>query len=358
MSERSLSLKFNVPIFKSELLTANWNKVSFYNENYKLYDGSYEGLGPCSILILYNIERHTEALYKISLQINALANLHLTYVSKLFGIIVDKEKFCLIFEKVNSNLQQRIDNKTISDKDRYFVMQDVMELILQLHENKLKAYDLRPSNIYLNENNDVRILYPLENLNLFKDDVEEEDDMIEQLLNPDDNKLRYTPPELILEQPVIDICNDIWQLGCLFIEAFSKYKIWDGYSEHEIIKQLKNLSAPKVPNDIPQLCWGLICECLNPFYKARHNIKEVLTRYYYMMGKVGLNELQIRLTSNYKIFTLDYHYLNNYLPNTNNNANNTTISGLNVSSNNLANQDDPFAVRKCHVHTKYMSKNF
>ena len=55
MTEKTLSLKFNVPIFKIDLLSANWEKVMAKNENFKLYDGVYEGLGPCSILILYNI---------------------------------------------------------------------------------------------------------------------------------------------------------------------------------------------------------------------------------------------------------------------------------------------------------------
>lgn len=161
MSEKTLSLKFNVPIFKMEMLSANWEKVMAKNENFKLYEGVYEGYGPCSILILYNIERHIDALYKISNQINIFANMNFTYLAKLYGIIVDKEKFCLIFEKVSGSLQQRLSAKSLEDREKYSIVQDIMETILFLHENKLRIFDLRPSNIFLNDQNDVRMIFPL-----------------------------------------------------------------------------------------------------------------------------------------------------------------------------------------------------
>ena len=111
--------------------------------------------------------------------------------------------------------------------------------------------------------------------------------------------MRYSAPELFIEPNVIGPVNDIWMLGCLFVEAFSKFKVWDGYSENEIIKQLKNLSVPKIPNDIPQNIWGLICECLNPFHKARNDIKDVLARFYFLVGKIGYPEIQHRIASKY-----------------------------------------------------------
>ena len=46
-----------------------------------------------------------------------------------------------------------------------------------------------------------------------------------QILYNDDFFLRYTAPELLAEQPVNGPVNDIWMLGCLFVEMFSKFKI-------------------------------------------------------------------------------------------------------------------------------------
>lgn len=137
----------------------------------------------------------------------------------------------------------------------------------------------------------------LENIHLFKHQVDEEEEIIEKLLNPDDHLLRFTPPELLQDPPVNCNANDIWQLGCLLVETFSKHKVWDGYTETEIVKQLKNSTSPKVPTDMPQILWSLICECLNPFYKVRSDIKEVLHRWHSIMGKLSYSDLQQKLAS-------------------------------------------------------------
>ena len=161
MSEKTLSLKFNVPIFKIDLLSANWEKVMAKNENFKIYDGMYEGLGPCSILILYNIEKNIDAFYKISTQINIFTNMNFHSMAKLFGIIVDREKFCLIFERISCSLESRLVSKSITDKEKYQVIQEIMEFLIFLHDSNLRAYDLRPSNIFLNEQGDLKMIFPL-----------------------------------------------------------------------------------------------------------------------------------------------------------------------------------------------------
>ena len=116
-------------------------------------------------------------------------------------------------------------------------------------------------------------------------------------MNPEYNFLRFTAPELVQEPHIFGVFNDIWMLGCLFIEILSKYKVWEGYSEAEILKQLKSQISPKVPNDVMPECWGLICECLNPFAKARIDIRDAMVRYYYLLGKLSQSELQERMQS-------------------------------------------------------------
>ena len=259
-----------------ELLAANFDKIMAKNENFKLYDGVYEGLGPCSVLVLYNIEKNMDAFYKISNQINIFSNLNYTYLAKLFGIIVDKQKFCLIFERLSSSLDTKIKTKSIDEKEKFACLVDNMEMVMFLHENRLRIYDLRPCNIFFNEMREMRMIFPMDNVHLFRDAFEDEDEMIDKILNPDDSFLRFMAPELLLEPQISNSCNDVWMLGCLIIECFSKLKMWEGYTETEIIKQLKNLASPKVPNDIPKFLWGIICECLNPFHQTRVDIKELL----------------------------------------------------------------------------------
>ena len=339
MTEKTLSLKFNVPIFKMELLSANFDKTMAKNENFKLYDGIYEGLGPCTILVLYNIEKNIDVFYNISNQINIFSNLNYTYLAKLWGIIVDKEKFCLIFEKLTSSLDSRLKTKSIEEKEKFTCLIDVMEMVMFLHENGLRIYDLRPCNIFFNEMKEMRMIFPMENCHLFRDEVEDEDEMIDKILNPEDSFLRFMAPELLLEPQISQSCNDVWMTGCLIIECFSKSKMWEGYSETEIIKQLKNTTSPKVPNDIPKFLWGIICECLNPFHQTRIDCKELLIRFYILFGKLNLSDLQIRIQS--------MGALANLLPNS---------SQLNISrsANQSVINDDPNAIRKCQVHPKNM----
>lgn len=299
MAEKTMSLKFNVPILKIENLSASFDKPVEKNDNIKLYNGIYEGIGPVSVVILYNIEKHIESFYKISNQINIFCNMNSPYLAKLFGIIVEKEKFCLVYERLSFSLATRLENKTIKDKAKFSALIDIMELLIALHENKLIISDLRPSNIFFSEHSgDVRLLYPLENIHLFRDEMDEEEEIIEKMLNPDDFLLRFTPPELLLDTPIVFSGNDIWMLGCLIIEIFSKSKVWDGYTENEIIKQLKNITSPKVPNDIPQSLWGLICECISPFYKARIDIKDTFVRFHYLCNKLQLTDLTSRIQGN------------------------------------------------------------
>ena len=136
--------------------------------------------------------------------------------------------------------------------------------------------------------------------------------MIENLLNTENNFLRLMAPETVQEPRLIGVINDIWMLGCLFIEMFSKYQVWEGYSEAEILKHLKNQISPKVPNDVMPECWGLICECLNPFPKARIDIRDVMIRFYYLLGKLKMSDLQDRMHCNYKLLFFNFFLILNY----------------------------------------------
>jgi serine/threonine protein kinase len=121
-----------------------------------------------------------------------------------------------------------------------------------------------------------------------------------------ENGLRYTPPENI-ENINTSPINNIWMLGCLFIELFSTNRVWEGFTNDEIIKNLKSQIIPKIPNDFPQQCWGIVCECLNPYFQARSDIKEILSRFYSLMGKMLYTDLQTKIKGK-TIFIQIYHY--------------------------------------------------
>jgi serine/threonine protein kinase len=137
---------------------------------------------------------------------------------------------------------------------------------------------------------------------LFRSENEDEDEdaMIDSLLDNEFSLLRFTPPESMEDIPIISPVNDIWMFGCFLIELLSLNKVWEGYSESELIKALKTNQLPKIPKDFPQMAWGVLYECLNPYYKARTDIKDIFTRFYRLMGKMSHSDLQCRIGS--KIF--------------------------------------------------------
>lgn len=168
MNEKNFTIKFNIPALKIENLSANWVKEITSNENFKLYDGNYEGIGPCTILVIRNIEKHMDEFISMVNYINIYAQMNFIYLAKLFGFIKDKDKFCMIFERLRFSVQESLEKKKLNDTEKYSVLLQIMELLISLHDSKLRVFDLRPSNIFINDMGDVRMIYPLGKNCLFK----------------------------------------------------------------------------------------------------------------------------------------------------------------------------------------------
>jgi len=166
MSEKVVSLRFNVPSFKSELLNVNWKQIMTKNENYTIYDGVYEGLGPVSVIPIYNLEKNIETFPTLTYQINKWKECKIPYIAKLYGIIPERERFCLVFERLAYSLNAKLASRTIDNKEKFSVLLDVMEILIGLYPLKERILDLRTNNIFLNERGDVRMIFPTGILNI------------------------------------------------------------------------------------------------------------------------------------------------------------------------------------------------
>jgi len=101
---------------------------------------------------------------------------------------------------------------------------------------------------------------------------------------------RYISPEKA-QNMGIGIQNDLWLIGCLMIEMFSKNEIWASYSNEDMMRDLRKSFVPKIHPDIPKHMWGIICECMNPFPETRIEAKELLERYSRLMIKLKISEI-------------------------------------------------------------------
>ena len=163
MSEKVVSLKFNVPSFKSQLLNVNWKQINTKNENYTIYDGVYDGLGPVSVIPLYNLEKNIYYFPTLTHQINKWKECKSPFIAKLYGIIPERDKFCLVFERLAFSLSARIASQTIDNKEKFSVLLDVMENLAWFYSLKERILDLRTNNIFMNERGDVKMIFPMGN---------------------------------------------------------------------------------------------------------------------------------------------------------------------------------------------------
>ena len=125
MNEKNFTIKFNIPALKIDYLSANWEKEIARNDNFKLYEGNYEGIGPCTILILRNIEKHMDEFISMVNYINIYAQMNFMYIAKLYGFIKDKDK------KVDDKLSK------ITIKE-YIETHDGVEKYAEIIEKKTK----------------------------------------------------------------------------------------------------------------------------------------------------------------------------------------------------------------------------
>jgi hypothetical protein len=160
MTERVVSLRFNVPSFKEELLNVNWKKNMSKNDHYSIYDGIYEGLGAVSVIPIYNLEKNIATFSTLTYQINKWRECKIPYVAKLYGIIPEKERFCIVFEKIAYSLSAKVASKTMDNKSKFNVLLDVMEILLNFSNVNERILDLRMNNIFLNERGNTRVIYP------------------------------------------------------------------------------------------------------------------------------------------------------------------------------------------------------
>ncbi len=104
----------------------------------------------------------------------------------------------------------------------------------------------------------------------------------------------------MIDNPSSGIESDIWAIGCLFVEIFSAKQVWEGFSENEILNDLKKFYVPKIHRDIPKNAWSIICECLNPFKETRISAKELLDKYVLICRKLKLIEISKDLGKNHR----------------------------------------------------------
>ena len=278
-SQQEICICSNIDIMTTET-QVKFDVILIKNRHHVFYEGSNSTYGKVSVIVLKNLEENKQDFGNLLLKLKKLNDLNIKGNLKLLGIALVENTAHLIFEYVSSNFVKKITDIDFNEMKKSVLLFNLIEHISKLHKINMSMVDLRKDTILLGSNDVFKYLVPFEEYkNLIKGELE------------DNNQFnRLSSPEHI-QQRVIGLENDVWVIGCLFVEIFSKKEVWYGITEEEIKEDLKKNYVPKIHADIPKNAWGVICECLNPFTETRIQSDELLFKYSIICKRLNCIEI-------------------------------------------------------------------
>ena len=238
------------------------------------------------------------------------------YIVKYYYSFIEKDYFNILMEYAgNSNLKQFIINH--KNKDQLIEQNVIIDIITQIclglkeiHKNKLIHRDLTPENIFINENNKIKI---------GDFGVSKRLDTNNQYAFTNTGKHHYNAPE-IEKGEKYDYRADIYSLGCIIYELFTLNEYYlDKLDEKEC----------KIDTEIFESKWQeLIDLLLKKDYNKRPSIDEVYNNY------LIKNEIMLTLEINEddigeKIYFLDNYHNHEHLKEMNQSNTKINIEGIN-----------------------------
>ena len=220
---------------------------------------------------LYDGEEHNIALKRIALnnlsneeierckdEVKIMRKLHSIYLIGILGYSIDQNYFNILMHfGGDSNLKNFITK--YKDKSQLIEENIIGKIIRQIclglrkiHENNLIHRDLTPENIFIDENNNIKI----------------GDFGISKILEPNSKyaKHHYNAPEIEKGQPY-DNKADIYSFGCIIYELFT-------LNEYFLDKFYKNKAS--INTDIYNPAWQKLIDSLCKIdYHQRPTIEEI-----------------------------------------------------------------------------------
>lgn len=169
----------------------------------------------------------------------------------------------------NGSLDQYINSLTITKK--LIILVGIASAMKYLHSKNVLHYDLRTSNILLDENYHPKII----NIGSPKKiDLQK------------DFKINI-PPETLLNH-IYDEKSEVYCYGLLAYEVITGLIPYFGFTCHQLIVNLQQKYRPQIPNDVPFVLKELIEKCWNNDPKERPTFEQI---YMFINNTVYLEEM-------------------------------------------------------------------
>lgn len=152
-------------------------------------------------------------------------------IIKLHEMIHTNDTLMFVFEYMDFNLLTLINTKTnINENQIRGIMHQIISGLSHMHKYGYFHRDLKPENILCRENKvkicDFGLAKEIRSIPPFTDYV---------------STRWYRSPELLLRSTNYSSPVDIWALGCIMSEIFSKKPLFPGTSEKEMLAKITNL---------------------------------------------------------------------------------------------------------------------
>ena len=234
-------------------------------------DNKYYVLKKISIADLTNEEIElTKEKYKILSKINN------EYIVKYYHYYIENDYLNILREYAgNSNLKKFI--KNYKEKEE-LIKENIIENIIRqiciglkdIHKNKIIHRDLTPENIFIDENNKIKIGDFGVSI-IFNNKYKYEDkDII--------GSFHYIAPE-IDEENIYDYKSDIYSLGCIIYELFTLNEYYYNYN-YNPDDTLLDIKEFKIDTKIYNPKWDELLDLLlKKDYNERPTVEEVFNKY-------------------------------------------------------------------------------
>ena len=212
-----------------------------------------------------------EKINLIQNEINIQKRLIHPNILRLYSFFEDEKNYLIVFEYAKNNIYSKIKKEgKLKEEMAYNIFTQILSSLYFLHTNNYIHRNIRPENILINENNEIK-------LTNFSYCTEIKDKKLTTIIK---NKVEYISPEMIREQPY-NQSIDIWSIGVLLYYILHGYSpfgsIEDNVNYDEIIR---NIIIDKFTIDdklnLSNECIDLINKLLEFDCDKRINIKEIL----------------------------------------------------------------------------------
>ncbi|CAF1482818.1 unnamed protein product, partial [Adineta steineri] len=147
-------------------------------------------------------------------------------------------EFYLVLEYCNHDLAGLIKNRQLHPTldNRKCIMKQILNGLSALHGQKVMHRDLKPANILLTNDGILKIAdFGLSDI------IRSPEFGQQQSLSLNVVTLWYRAPELLLGDPNYDFAIDMWSVGCIFAELFTRDAILRGDSKEKQFALIKKL---------------------------------------------------------------------------------------------------------------------